>query len=666
MSKQAALQEPYVPANKTYPELTLKAIVLGIILAAILGGSNAYLGLKIGQTITACIPAAIISMAILGMFKKSNILENNIVQTMASAGEVMAAAAIFTFPALLMIGYWDSFSFLETALITVVGGFIGIFFSIPLRRALIVEEKLTFPEGVATAEVLKAGATHGGSIRLIMKSGIFSALIQFGQAGLQLLSSSLNFWFYTGNTVFGIGTGLSPVMIGAGYIVGLRVCLSLVAGAITMYWICIPLYGAIQGLPEAGSATQTVMMLKSQLKYIGVGAMIVGGVAALFSVLRPIKFAIQKSFSTISKAGKNKSDTTPRTERDIPFVCVLIGLIVLFIPVYMIIDHLFSNLGLPLSSRTYLLTIALSLISTFVIGFLVASIAGYMSGLVGNSSNPVSGILIASVVLMASIFLLVIGTEINFTENTVAATGVAAAIILTIALIACIGVISCDNLQDLKSGYVLGATPWKQQIALFIGVIVSALIITPVLQILFEAYGMGGIYPREGMDPGQNLSAPQAVLIATVTKGMIGAEIPLNFIFVGGGIGIIAIIIDRILKRKGHGRFPALGVALGLYLPLDISVPIFIGGLISTWAARRRKGKIAESNGILFASGMIAGEALMGIFLAIPFAAFQSTDVFKIVPDFLAPFVDWIGLVAVFWLGAILYRVGKGRLEKAF
>lgn len=658
MSKQS-LEKPYIPASQHLPELTFKAIILGIILAAILGGSNAYLGLKIGQTVTACIPAAIVSMAILRFFRQSNILENNMVQTIASAGEVMAAAAIFTLPALLIIGYWETFEYTQTAMIVILGGTIGILFSIPLRRALIIEEKLIFPEGVATAEVLKAGRADGSSAKPIVQGGVFAALIQFGQGGLQLLGDAFNFWGYKFKTVIGFGTGLSPVMLGAGYIVGIKVCISLIVGAIIMYGICIPITGLLEGVPDADNAYAAAMALRGQLKYVGVGAMVTGGISALLSVLKPIRVAVSKSFATIFSKTDNKEDEI-RTEKDIPFVYVLIGLFLLFIPVYFLLDHLFKSFDLPLSTTTHTLTVMVALVLTFVIGFLVASISGYMSGLVGNSSNPLSGILISSVMLISLALIAIMSVEIDFSTNTKAAMSVAAGIILATALIACFGAISLDNLQDLKTGHVLGATPWKQQVALFFGVVVSGLVIVPVLQILFDAYGMGGIFPREGMDPSQNLPAPQAVLIATVAKGMVGEQLPMHYIMVGGSIGIVCAIIDTYMKKTGKGRLPALGVALGLYLPLEVSIPIFIGGLLSAWVAKNRKHENGASRGILFASGMIAGEALMGIVLAIPFAAKQSTSVFRFVPDALAPYTDVLGLGATIMILMLLVKTGRG------
>ena len=658
----AKLDQPYISASKKLPELTLKSIILGVILAALLSGSNAYLALKIGQTVTACIPAAIMSMAILGMFKNSNILENNMVQTIASAGEVIAASAIFTLPALLVIGHWDSFPILETSLITIVGGFIGIFFSIPLRRALIIEERLAFPEGVATAEVLKAGDQKSGSAKNIIIGGALAALMQLCQGAFQFAAHSLAFWKKVGSSIIGFNIGFSPVMIGAGYIVGHRVGITLLVGGIVMNWVLIPAFTFFDGIPQAVDFAKSAALMKSNLRYVGVGTMIVGGIAAFISVLKPIRVAIGHSFKSFG-AGKS-ADKLPRTEQDIPFSFVLIGLLVLFVPVYIILNHVFQSFNLPLSSATFFTLVLVSVISTYIVGFLVASISGYMSGLVGTSSNPLSGSLIASIILVALVVTTVIGGEINYAENVVAATGVAAGLIMITAMVAAMGVISCDNLQDLKSGHVLGSTPWKQELALFLGVVVSAFAIAPIMQILFEAYGIAGVFPRLGMNPDQNLAAPQSVLLATIAQGMLGQSLPFNLIMIGVGIGVVAIVIDQYLKRTGKGRFPALGVALGLYLPFEIVTALFLGGILKYIVTKTQKNKNGDSQGLLFASGLIAGEAIIGILLAIPFAASQRTDLFQYTPAWLMPYSTLIGFALFAYIAYKLVRAGQGTAVK--
>lgn len=655
-------QEPYIPASKKLPELTVKSVILGMILAALLAGSNAYLGLKIGQTVTACIPAAIISMAILGLFKKSNILENNMVQTIASAGEVIAAAAIFTLPALLVIGYWTEFPLWQTAVITLLGGFVGIFFSIPLRRALIIEENLTFPEGVATAEVLKAGDQKGGSAKSIVSGGLLATLTQVSQSAFQIASDSVAHWTKIGSGLIGVNVGLSPVMFGAGYIVGHKIGLTLLAGGALMNWVFIPWFCSTEGIPEAQTALESAAIMKSNLRYIGVGAMITGGISAFLSVLKPIRVAIGHSFQSFSQA-KGDSEALPRTEKDIPFSLVLIGLIVLFVPIYMVLNTLFTSFNLPLESSTFLILVIASLICTFIVGFMVASISGYMSGLVGTSSNPLSGSLIASIVLVASILMFLIGDEINYAENVAAATGIAAGLIMMTAMIAAMGVVSCDNLQDLKSGHLLGSTPWKQELALFLGVTVSAIVIAPIMQILYEAYGMAGVFPREGMDPSQSLAAPQSVLLATIAQGMLGKSLPFNLIFIGVGVGLVSIVIDLYLKKTGKGRFPALGVALGLYLPFEIVTAIFLGGLLRMWATKTQKGANGSSKGLLFASGLIAGEAITGIVLAVPFAASQSTDIFKLSFADFGPYLPYTGMILMGLCGYFLLKNAQGTKE---
>jgi len=533
----------------------------------------------------------------------------------------------------------------------------GILFSIPLRRALIVEEQLVFPEGVATAEILKAGDDgQKGAVRYIVEGGVLSAILQFAQSGLQICGDLFTKWVFVGKTVIGFNLSLSGAFVGAGYIVGISVGISLMVGAFFMYGLSIPIAGWLEGVSDATSASDVAGMLRSNLKYIGVGAMISGGIAALISVLKPIRTAIKRSFEVMKEKGQGRGHI-PRTDRDMPMQLVLIGVVALIIPIYFLFHYTFKSFGMPLSDGTIVLLVIACVLATVFIGFLVAAISGYMSGLVGNSSNPVSGILIASALLISCVMLVILAQDISTQGEHL--LQLAAALIMVTAIIAGIGVLSCDNLQDLKSGYIVGSTPWKQQVGLFIGVIVSAAVIAPILQVLYEAYGMGGVFPRAGMDPTKNLAAPQSVLMATIAKAMFGGELPYKLILIGVGMGILIFIIDMYLKRTGRGRLPALGVALGMYLPMQVSTTIFLGGFIHYMINRRNPEKKLSRNGVLFASGVIAGEALIGIFLAIPFALTQSTDIFRFVPAFLTDWTGLLGLVAFAYLVRRLYIVAQ-------
>lgn len=635
---------PYIPASTSLPEITFKAVILGILLAMLLAGSNAYLGLKVGQTASGCIPAAVISMAVLRLFRKSNILENNMVQTIASAGEVLAAGVIFTLPALLLMGFWTKFPFLETVSIASIGGIMGVLFSVPLRRALIVDHPLPFPEGLATAEVLKAGDGKVTGVMDMVLAGIAAAFIKFLQSGLQLIGETANAFTSVGSTAFGFGTGLSPVLIAAGYIVGIRIGICFLIGGAIIWLVGIPIYGLLYGLPEAESAAQMAQMIWSQkLRYIGVGSMIMGGIWTLISLLKPISSAIKSSFDALRHTHLTESVSIPRTEKDMPITYVIFGSLLLIIPVFILFTYLMDAHNMPIASGLFWTTIAFSTIFAFFVGFLCSAIGGYMAGIVGSSANPMSGITIGGVLSVSLLLLALLGTQIDFTIHTDDALSAAAMAIIMGAVICCAAALSCDNLQDLKTGQLVGSTPWKQQIMLMIGVIAGAVVITPILQILYEAYGLGESFPRPDMDPTQALTAPQATVMASVAKGIFLHNLEWSFVILGILITLGNIILNKILKSIGSTwTFPVLAVACGLYLPYNVTITMFLGsllglGILKTIKAKKREKIITETDvqscerrGLLFASGAIAGEALVGILLAIPFAIHQSTSIFKI------------------------------------
>lgn len=646
-------EKPYIPSSKTLPEITVKSLTLGIFLAVILAASNAYLGLKIGQTVSACIPAAVISMSLLRFFKNSNILENNLVQTIASAGEVIAAGIIFTLPALVLMGFWKGFPYLETTAIAAIGGVLGVVFSIPLRRALIVDARLTFPEGVATAEVLKAGdaakknKTDGktdSSAKLLVTGGIIAAFIKVLQSGFQVIGEEVTGWFKAGSSIFGFGTGLSPVIIAAGYIVGIRIGICLFIGAFLTWFVALPIVSGIYGLPEADSIGSAAMSIWStKLRYIGVGTMIVGGIWALVSLMKPITKSIKTSFQALKDARDGLSEKIQRTEHDIPMTWIIGCTVVLSIPIGILFAYVIDANNMPVTSFLFWSTTAFVTLFSLIAGFICSSIAGYMAGIVGSSSNPLSGVAIAAILAVSLVLLSLLSTQVDFSVNTDDALSAAAISVIIAAIVATAAAVGSDNLQDLKAGHVVGSTPWKQEAMLIVGAIAGAVAIAPILSLLYEAYGIGGSFPREGMDPSQTLSAPQATLMASVAKGVFLGGLPWNFIITGMVIGIIIIIINSTLKSSGSSwQFPVLAVALGLYLPVDITIAFFVGTVLKEIATRslykkKKAGKItstevekADRRGMLFASGAIAGESLMGVALSIPFALYQTTNVFAI------------------------------------
>lgn len=674
--------QPYVSAEKNLPEITWKATILSIFLAVIMAGSNAYLGLKIGLTVSATIPAAVISMTVLRFFRNSNILENNIVQTATSAGEVIAAAVVFTLPALLMMGYWKEFPFAITTAIIIVGGLLGVLFSIPLRRAYIVEnEELKFPEGIATGEVLKVGDSEAreGTKDLLM-GGLFAGLVKFAQSGLMIMSEGAHYWFQTTRTVFGFGSGFSLVLVGAGYIVGVQVGVSMLIGAIVAWMIAVPLHGFLFGLPEAGSAYEiAVTIWNKNIRMIGVGTMVVGGVWTLVYLIKPIAEAIRSSLATLKKTRLGAKASLLRTEHDIPINYVLIGVAILTLPLAFIFHHILSQADMQLPLMIHYITVFVVTIFAIVVGFLCAAIAGYMTGLVGSSNNPLSGVTIMAILFISMILLVILGTHIDFGTKGANSLAAAAIAIIIGAVMATAAAISGDNLQDLKSGQIVGATPWKQQIMLMLGVVAGSFVMAPILEVLYQAYGIGDSLPREGMDPTQALGAPKAAIMAAIAEGVFTHSLDWTMFSIGAALAIVFILIDNYLKENDSTwRLPVLAVALGIYMPLDVTIPLLIGGIISSLCQAKMKKEQPKLNekeyihhqehanrrGMLFCSGLIAGESIIGILLAIPFAAYQSTDVFKIAPADFEHMGVLLGILAFIGVCYYLYKISSQFQER--
>jgi len=669
---------PFVSADDDLPQITVKAVVLGFLLSAILAGANAYLGLKVGMTVSASIPAAVISMAVLRLFKESNILENNIVQTAASAGESLAAGVIFTLPALILLKYWLDFPFLETAAIAMFGGILGVLFTIPLRRALIVESDLQFPEGVATGEVLKAGTEGGAGVKTIIQAGIAAALFKLSQTGFKIFAGSVGGSVKAGKSIFGFGSDLSVALLAVGYIVGLNIAVLIFAGGLISWLFGIPIYmavtspeeiSAIVGAAEGYDAALAVWSQK--IRYLGVGAMVVGGVWALISLAKPLVDGIKSSMAAVKELNSDGGGNIPRTEMDTPINIVIWGIIGLTIPIFIVFMFVIDIEHLAVSSGAYWTAITFGVVFSLFAGFLFSSVAGYMAGLVGSSNNPISGVTIATVLATSLCLLAILGGQVDFTADMDKATTAAAAAIIVGAMIACAAALAGDNLQDLKAGQIVGSTPYKQQIMQVVGVVAAALVIAPILSLLFNAYGLGGVFPREGMNPAEMLTAPQATLMQSVAEGVFARNLEWGMIIIGGLIAVAIIIMDEVLKRKeSEFRTPVLAVAVGIYLPVELSVPIFLGGMIAWGAAkvvRKRaiaKGESpeeaetgAERKGLLFSSGLITGEALIGIILAIPFALFESTDALRIMPEGFGWLTNLLGVGAAICFIIWLYKV---------
>ncbi len=643
-----------VPASQSPPEITAKAVILSIVLAAVLAAANAYLGLFAGMTVSASIPAAVLSMAILRWFREANILENNIVQTAASSGEALAAGVIFTIPGLLLLGAWTTFDYWRTTMLALVGGLLGVLFTIPLRRALILEARLRFPEGVATAEVLKAGARQAtgrsrpaaessaqaaSGVRRLLTGAILGGLVKFGESGCRLWSEALEGAGSLGRTVVYGGINLSPALIAVGYIVGLNIGTIVFLGGLLGWLVLLPLLGWMDGVPDgvpALAAARTIWSLR--VRYVGIGAMLVGGLWTLTRLREPIVASLRQLWRLAHARDPASAATGAaflRTERDAPLpwllaplALCLVGMVVLYRPV-----------------------VASTPVALFMTGimavaaFLFASVAAYMAGLVGSSSNPVSGVTIATIMGAALLLVVVLGAGHP--------AGPAATLLIG-AVVCCAAAMGGDNLQDLKTGQLVGATPWKQQIMQVVGVLAGALVLAPVLSLLQAKYGIGeatAAHPHP-------LSAPQATLMASLAGGVFGGRVPWSLVGLGACLGLGIVVWDERLRVRGAAwRVPVLAVALGIYLPIKLSAAIFLGGLVAEMV-RRQAGSGTEETaqqGVLAAAGLITGEALMGILLALPLAlaafwpSFPS-DPWKVFD--IPPLGAWPGLVAV---GGVLW-----------
>jgi putative OPT family oligopeptide transporter len=648
--------QPVVPATVALPEITVKAVVLSVILAAILAAANAYLGLFAGMTVSASIPASVASMAILRLFRRSNILENNIVQTAASSGEALAAGVIFTIPALLLVGYWSGFDYWQTMLIATVGGLLGVLFTIPLRRALIVSARLRFPEGVATAEVLKVGgadrreagrAESTRDFRALWSAALLGGAVKFGESGMRLWAESLEGATQVGRTVLYAGLNLSPALLAVGFIIGLHTAMVVFLGGVLGWLILMPAYGLLHGLPpdRTGLAAATAIW-SGQIRYVGIGAMLTGGLWTLTKLREPVWRSLQTLRTSYRASGPSGAGAViVRTEQDAPLLWIVVPFGLSLVPMAWIYTTVVSSPPIGL-----LMTIVMALAA-----FLFSSIAAYMAGLVGSSSNPVSGVTIATIMAAALLLVLFMGAGHP--------AGPAASLVIG-AVVCCAAAMGGDNLQDLKTGHLVGATPWKQQVMQVVGVLTGAVVLAPVLSLLQAKYGIGeptSSYPHP-------LSAPQATLMASLTRSVFGAGLPWPLVGLGAAIGLLVIVVDRRQEARGRDfRLPVLAVALGIYLPLKLSAAICVGGLISALARRAAvEGGEPSRRGLLFAAGLITGEALMGIMLAIPIALAAlwpslSHDPFTV---FDSPrFGGWPGLVIVAMVGWALYWIAIGPMR---
>lgn len=630
--------KPFIPADKVLPEFTVTSIVLGMILAVIFGGANAYLGLRVGMTVSASIPAAVISMGVIRVIlKKDSILENNMVQTVGSAGESLAAGAIFTLPAIFMWaqeGLCDTPSYFTIAIISLCGGLLGVFFMVPLRTALIVEEHgvLPYPEGTACAEVLLAGEEGGDKSKLVFTGLGVAAVYKFIADGLKLFPSEVNFDIQNPTYTCGIGMDVLPALAGVGYICGLEISSYMFAGGVLSYLVLIPAISYFGGdspsaiMDEAGKAIpfnklDPGSIWSQYIRYIGAGAVAAGGI---LSLIKSLPTMVKTFGQAIKGFGKNVSGGE-RTAQDLSLKTVGIAVLVIALAIWLIPSIPVSPLGA---------------IIIVVFGFFFATVSSRMVGLVGSSNNPVSGMAIASLIITTMLF--------KVSGNT-GASGMIAAI--TVGTIICIvAAMAGDTSQDLKTGYIVGATPKKQQIGELIGAVVSAFAIGGVMYLLNAAWGFGS----------EAIPAPQASLMKLVVEGVMGGTLPWTLIIIGVFIAIAVEVIG----------IPVLAFAVGLYLPIHLSAPIFVGGLVKWYMESKRKydseaqKKDCIEAGVLYCSGMIAGEGLVGILLAVFAVVGLNVDMSGIYGDSFMTTGNYVGIAAFIVLIATLFYACKKNKTK--
>lgn len=657
---------PLIPASQSLPEITIRALILGILLTIILAAANAYLGLKVGQTVSASIPAAIISMGILRFFRNSNVLENTMVQTMASVGEALIAGVTFILPALIILHAWNGFYYWQTVIIALLGGTLGVLFTIPLRRALLLDKSLRYPEGVAIGNVLKASADKNADISALTMGGSIGALITLCQTGFHVLTDNFYHWTKTSNVIYGFGLGLSPALIAAGYIVGFNVAISILLGVIIGWILGVPVLTWFYGFSDLESAGDiAISVWREHIRYIGVGTMLVSGLWTIFLLIKPIAQSVSMSIQSI-KNSKNSNKLTPRTERDIPITYVFWALILLLIPIFIFISLSVIPADADVSHSFRLVLAGFGAIYILFGGFVFCSVAAYFAGLIGATNTPVSALLVASLCILCMLFLALFSFNggIEGKELLGVILGVGSTVIIGAGI-----AIANDTMQDLKVGQMLGATPWKQQAMLVLGVLVASFVVPLILDLLYNAYGIGGAFPRPDMDKSQMLAAPQAGLMAAVAQGVYAHNLEWTMIIIGAAIALICMFFDEILKRY-NARLPVLAVGLGIYLPLDSSTPLILGGVLA-YLVQIKLNKIYplskvgnetlsakhRHRGLTLACGIVAGASVMGVLLAIPFAIKQSSTALKIMPDNLHTLASILSLIVTLFLCSWIYRV---------
>jgi len=645
----------------TLRELTLRGIVLGAILTVLFTAANVYLGLKLGITFATSIPAAVISMAVLRYFANSTIQENNIVQTIASAAGTLSAI-IFVLPGLIMVGWWTGFPFWLSVAVIALGGILGVMYSVPLRRALVTGSDLPYPEGVAAAEVLKVGAGVGGAeenkrglAAIVLSSLVSAAYAILAQTKIVAAEAARSFPFGAGATT--VTTSLSMALIGVGHLVGLAVGIAMLVGLIISWFVLVPWQTGLAGLASAADIETLVSTtFREKVRFIGAGTIGVAAIWTLLKIIGPIVRGVTSAIAASRARQAGGQDSLALTDRDLPIGIIGLTIIGSMIPIGLLLSA-FAQSG-PIAAAPAL-TIGLSLLYILIAGAIIAAITGYMAGLIGASNSPVSGVGILTVLGISLILVAIFGRDIGVDASQ---SLVAFALFVT-AIIFGVATIANDNLQDLKTGQLVGATPWRQQVALIIGVIFGSLVIPPILTVLNDAFGFQG---APGAGPNA-LAAPQAALISAIAQGVLGGSLDWNLIGLGAAIGAVVVIIDEVLRKTGKRSLPPLAVGMGIYLPMALTLLIPVGAAIGSaynkWAERAPNPAFAERLGVLMATGLIVGESLFGVAFAAIVGATDNDSPLALVEEF--PWAVPLGLIVFAGAIAFLYLNTRGKASLA-
>jgi len=635
-------------------ELTLRGVILGGLITLLFTAANVYLGLRLGLTFATSIPAAVISMAVLRYFQGATIQENNIVQTIASAAGTLSAI-IFVLPGLVMVGWWTGFPFWLSVAVIAIGGILGVMYSVPLRRALVTGSDLPYPEGVAAAEVLKVGAGVGGVeenkrglAAIVISSLVAAAYAILAQTRILAADAAKTFKFGAGATT--VSTSLSMALIGVGHLVGLGVGIAMLVGMIMSWFVLVPWQSGLAGVASAADVEAVVgTVFREKVRFIGAGTIGVAAIWTLLKIIGPIIKGIMSAIAANRERREGRGEGLALTERDLPITIVGGVIIASMIPIWFLLAA-FAQSG-PIADAAGS-TLIVTIVYILFAGVVIAAVCGYMAGLIGASNSPISGVGILAVLGIS----LILAALFPAVDATATQSLVAFALFVT-AIVFGVATISNDNLQDLKTGQLVGATPWRQQFALVLGVLFGAVVIPPILTLLNDAFGFQGA-PGAGENA---LAAPQAALISAIAQGVLGGNLDWNLIGLGAAIGIAACAIDEMLRATKRGMLPPLAVGMGIYLPMALTLLIPVGALIGhfydRWAKTAPNPAFAERLGVLMATGLIVGESLFGVAFAAIVGATDNSAPLALVDEF-----GWavpLGLIA--FTGSILWLYAKTR-----